>query len=204
MDKIIYFDKFNKIKEKEYKKLYSFLPLSRKKQIDKINDINTKKIKIIEYYLIKKYLKLKENTDFCYSKNGKPYIENKKHFSISHTKNALVIAISKENVGIDMEEIKKHKTNLIKKVCNEKEIEEIKNSKNKTKKFLEIWTKKESTVKLFDTSIFFNTKDILTNTDAVRYRTFFKNNHIITIAKLNKKFKKWQNIGFMNKRYMIW
>ena len=33
MDKIIYFDKFNKIKEKEYKKLYSFLPLSRKKQI---------------------------------------------------------------------------------------------------------------------------------------------------------------------------
>ena len=55
MDKIIYFDKFNKIKEKEYKKLYSFLQLSRKKQIDKINDINTKKIRIIEYYLIKKY-----------------------------------------------------------------------------------------------------------------------------------------------------
>ena len=62
--------------------------------------------------------------------------------------------------------------------------------KEETKKFLEIWTKKESTVKLFDTSIFFNTKDILTNTNAVRYRTFFKNNHIITIAKLNKKFKK--------------
>lgn len=187
MDKIIYFDKFNKIKAEEYKKLYSFLPKSRKEQIDKINDINTKKIKIIEYYLIKKYLKLKINKDFNYSKNGKPFIINEKHFSISHTKNALVLAISNNNVGIDMEEIKEHKINLIKKVCNEIEIAEIEKSKNKIEKFLEIWTKKESTVKLLDKSIFYDTKNILNTKENIKYKTFKKNNNIITLAKLCQK-----------------
>ena len=190
MDKIIYFDEFNEITEKEYKELYSFLPKSRKEQIDKINDKKTIKIKIIEYHLIKRYLKLKSNIDFCYSKSGKPYIENAKHFSISHTKNALVIVISNDNVGIDMEKIKGHKAGLIKKVCNEKEIQEIKNSKNKQKKFLEIWTKKESAVKLLDKSVFFDTKDILTNLKDVKFKTFLRNNHIITIAKTNKNFIK--------------
>lgn len=187
MKKIIYFDKFNKIGEKEYKKLYSFLPPSRKQQIDKINDQNTKKIKIIEYYLLKKYLKLKTQKDFLYSKNGKPYIEGEKCFSIAHTKSALVIAISSNDIGIDMEEIKPININLINKICNKKEIEEINNSKNKNEKFLEIWTKKESYVKLFDKSIFIDTKNILKNINNIKFNTIKKHNYIITTAEQKKQ-----------------
>lgn len=186
---IIYFDKFDNIDDKKYTLLYSFLPPSRKQKVDKTKDEQTKKIQIVEYYLIKKHLGLLSQKDFSYNKYGKPYILGEKHFSISHTKTALVIAISDNEIGIDIQEISKPSERLIKKVLNESEMQQVQKSTSPSKEFTKLWTKKESYVKYNGTSIFNKTRDILIAAHNVTFHTIEKNNQIITTCtkKVEKK-----------------
>lgn len=74
---------------------------------------------------------------------GKPYLENGPFVSVSHTDDLVVVAVSKNNIGIDMEkkdrEIKKQEE-LAEKYFSQKEKEYA----TTKERFLEIWTKKES------------------------------------------------------------
>lgn len=71
--------------------------------------------------------------------NGKPYLINSnKYISISHTDNYTIVIISKKNVGIDIEKIKKIRPEF-KKYLNI-------NSKSKYKFFKE-WTRREAMIK---------------------------------------------------------
>ena len=47
--------------------------------------------------------------EFSYGEHGKPFLKNYPdwHFNISHCKNAVCCVLSRENVGIDIEEIKR-------------------------------------------------------------------------------------------------
>ncbi len=77
---------------------------------------------------------------------GKPYLENGPFVSVSHTEDFIVVAVSENNIGIDMEktdrEIKKQEE-LTEKYFSQKEKEYA----TTKEKFLEIWTKKEAYVK---------------------------------------------------------
>ena len=86
--------------------------------IGNINDYNNSCIPIYfnkneyskaEYSLIKeglsRYYKVKDFRVF-YTKNGKPYLNNDIYISISHSDNLVVVAFSKEEIGIDLESIK--------------------------------------------------------------------------------------------------
>lgn len=179
---VIFFDKFNKISEEKYKLLYTFLPPSRKQKVDKTKDENSKKIQIVEYYLLKNNLGFCFQKDFFYNLFGKPYILGEKNFSISHTKRALVIATSENEIGIDIQEITKINDKLIKKTCSENEQKILQNCKNKDEQFAVFWTMKESYVKMFGKSIFNDTKNILKNINDVNFKTIKKDNYIITIC----------------------
>lgn len=191
---VIYFDKFDKIDDKKYTLLYSFLPPSRKQKVDKTKDEQSKKIQIVEYYLVKKHLGISSQKDFLYNKYGKPYILGEKHFSISHTKTALVIAISDNEIGIDIQEISNVSERLIQKVLNESEMQQVQNSICPSEEFTKLWTKKESYVKYYGTSIFYKTRDILNFASDVTFHTIKKNNQIITTCtkkvEKNRKFLK--------------
>ena len=79
------------------------------------------------------------------TENGKPYLEsNRLHFSITHTKDALLIAVCDENVGIDAEKADKVVDYLpiIKRFCDA-ERREITDKAS----FLRHFTAKESAVK---------------------------------------------------------
>ena len=185
---VIYFDKWDKIDDKKYTLLYSFLPPSRKQKVDKTKNEQSKKIQIVEYYLVKKYLGQKEQKDFLYNKYGKPYILGEKYFSISHTKTALVIAINDNEIGIDIQEISNVSEKIIQKVLNESEIQQVQNSTSPSEEFTKLWTKKESYVKYCGTSIFYKTRDILNFASDVTFHTIKKNNQIITTC--TKKVEK--------------
>jgi 4'-phosphopantetheinyl transferase len=179
---VIFFDKFNIISDEKYKLLYSFLPQTRKQKVDKTKDENSKKIQIVEYFLLKKYLGFCTVKDFSYNQFGKPYILGEKNFSISHTKNALVIAISENEIGIDIQKISKINDKIIQKTCKASEQKILQNSKNKDEQFAILWTMKESYVKLFGKSIFLDTKNILNDKNGVNFKTIKKDNYIITIC----------------------
>ena len=176
---VILFSEFDKIEEFKYKFLYNFLPKSRRVKVDNLKNPIDKKIAIIEYFIIKHFLKIKGNPDFKYSENGKPFYGNK-HFNISHCDNILVIAISEQEVGVDIQRLLNYDEKLIKYICNENEINQlVKDSNSLTR----LWTQKESLIKCMGGTIACDLKNILKNSDGFEFSFYEHGNYIISLCK---------------------
>lgn len=179
---LVYFNEFEKIKDQDYAFMYSLLPASRKQKIQEKTIKNDKKIAIFEYFLVKKLLKLKKCPDFEYSQNGKPFIKNK-HFSISHSNNFLVVATAKNEIGVDVQKVVEYKENLAKHICNQKEYNKIKNSKNKSLEFTKLWTKKESYIKCKGQTIFCDLKNVLNFNKDCYFKFYYVKDYVICVCK---------------------
>lgn len=93
---------------------------------------------------------------------GKPYYAGNGnfYFNISHCKTAVVIAVSEYPVGIDVESMRQVKHHMVRKCCSTKEIQYVMErkddgrerksglSEDETRRFLQMWTLKESYVKM--------------------------------------------------------
>lgn len=106
------------------------------------------------------------NKDYqiAYKESGQPFIKNKKELSISisHSKQWLVIAISTQKIGIDIEEISDRIFRIKEKFCSIEELQNI-DTKQETKHLILLWSAKESAYKLLqDKNIIFN-EDLVTN-----------------------------------------
>ena len=117
--------------------------------------------------------------------NGKPYLSNVHDvplfFSVSHTKNLLFIAFSKENIGIDAEYATRrvHYAPIIKKFPQMEQ-----NEIHSTADFLQHWLAKESAIKWLGGSI---AKD-LDNLAFYKNQVYYNNSHLpvhITFQRFN-------------------
>ncbi len=103
--------------------------------------------------------------DLVFNENGKPSLGvDKPHFSISHTKGIVMIAVSDFPVGIDVEPTGRRVNDyrkLTKRFYAEEEFPKIKS----TFDFLAVWTKKESAVKYFGGNITENLSRIVFDRD---------------------------------------
>jgi 4'-phosphopantetheinyl transferase len=96
------------------------------------------------------------NIDFSHIKfetgiNGKPMLKDNKSidFNVSHSGDIIVSAISKKPVGIDIEVWGDHDVEgIAKRFFTQEESNKIKNSINRQQSFHNIWTKKESYLKM--------------------------------------------------------
>lgn len=150
-----------KVRFEDIKWLYDFLPAERKARADALVFEEKKVMSVLEYFVVKKLVKAKGLPDFKYNKFGKPYLKGCKHFNVSHSKHIMVIAVSDNPIGVDIEATKNISQNLINYVCNKKEAMAIKESKDKNKEFTKLWTKKESLIKLQGSTICRNLKTML-------------------------------------------
>lgn len=113
--------------------------------------------------------------------NGKPYLENPEKrlfFSVSHTKTALFIAFSDENVGLDAEKLNRevNYTSILRKFPVE-EREEIKNAED----FLRLWTVKESAVKWLGGTLAQDLGKLSYHQGVLRYKELELPLHVTTI-----------------------
>lgn len=111
----------------------------------KSKDINGKKFL---KYILKEYYGI-ENYNYYYDKYGKPYIDNYLYFNYSNTSSYVVLAISLNEVGIDIELSSRiFPSNLINYILNsdEKYI-------NSNYYLLKKWVEKESYLKYLGTGI---------------------------------------------------
>jgi 4'-phosphopantetheinyl transferase len=69
------------------------------------------------------------------------------HFNISHTRNAIAVAFSNDEVGVDIEKIKSPDFQISKRFFTSSEHDYIFSHKNPNRAFYEIWTKKEAYIK---------------------------------------------------------
>ena len=106
---------------------------------------------LVRYAIFKEYgLRVKDQIYFR-SATGKPQITNlNKEFSISHSGDWIVCVISDKKVGIDIESNNRVRLNIARRFFHEKEKNYIfiDDEYIKAKRFLEIWTKKESLLKM--------------------------------------------------------
>lgn len=89
------------------------------------------------------------------TKHGKPYLENhpQAHFNISHSGDCVVCAVCDVPVGVDVQKIVDYNPRIARKVCNENELELLKNSEDASSAFSKLWSQKEAVVKLNGTGI---------------------------------------------------
>ncbi len=75
-------------------------------------------------------------------------------FSLSHSGNALAVAVSRTPVGVDIEKINGQKTQFLEKILTEKEREQLCLEENKTAFLVRRWSEKESIFKTLNEARF--------------------------------------------------
>lgn len=179
----IYFYKIGQWDADKIMSAYASMPNSRKQRVDQITTNSIyKEFLIVEYQILKNVLNLDNGQDFSYTSLGKPYVSGKQNFSISHSQDFLVIAVSNNAIGIDVQKVNNYNANLAKKVLNEDELKLIESSKNKAYQFAKLWTKKEAKTKLLGGSVFDDTKNILKDEQKYTFDTKRKNGFVITVC----------------------
>lgn len=88
--------------------------------------------------------------------NGKPYVNEKMHFNLSHSGNYVVAVVADKPIGIDIEKIKSVKSNMLDYFCSEKDKAYILGEEKSVSenipdsaliRFFEVWTFKEAFLK---------------------------------------------------------
>lgn len=115
-----------------------------------------------------------QTPEFAYNEHGKPYLADRPdiHFSISHTKNAILVAISNAPIGVDVEHVRLPSDGLIEKTMNPDEQALINNASSsclevdclqgeRAATFTSLWTKKEAVLKLLGTGILDDLHEVL-------------------------------------------
>ena len=98
--------------------------------------------------------------EIIFSENefGKPYAENvDAHFSVSHSGDAVICAVSERPVGIDIEKIRDVRFKTAERFATAQELEYIGEN---TERFFEIWTLKEAYFKCIGTGLDASIKDV--------------------------------------------
>lgn len=125
---------------------------------------------LVEFYQV-------ENPVVLRSPSGKPYVENAPHFSVTHTKQRLYVAVSSQPVGLDAESLQRNGNfQTILKKFPDIEQEEIVNREA----FLTHWVAKESAVKYLGGTL---AKD-LSKLAFLNGRLFFENHPLPVMATL--------------------
>ena len=155
--------------------LYDNIDKNRLEKIKKSSNVLFKKEQlgsslllndILENYFFMDITKI----EYIYNEFGKPYIKDSNlYFSLSHSNGVIALAVSKEEIGLDIELIKDVKDNLALKVMNEAEYNIYKGlSKNdKINYFYEVWTSKEAYVKKLGSALTLNPSNINVDTDVI-------------------------------------
>ena len=108
-------------------------------------------------------LPINQQPTFLYNDYGAPYIEGGPHFSISHCKTGIAVAVSENSIGIDIEAIRAFKTDLMRKTMNKDEQQCILTSNKPEIEFIRLWTQKEALLKLQGTGIIADLHNVLDN-----------------------------------------
>ena len=135
-----------------YGKLYSLVPKERQKKADRLVKREDKNLCVASFVLLQKALENESITDFevLIGSNGKPYLKEREDvfFSISHSGNVVMCAVSPKEVGCDIQKIKDVNLSVCERFFSKEETEYIKAQKDQNDAFIRVWTLKESYAKL--------------------------------------------------------
>lgn len=142
----------------------------------------------------------KAKPEFGYTEKGKPFLLDRPdiHFSISHTKNAILVAIADAPIGVDIEAFRSPSAALIARTMNPTEQAAIAASDASAATleppgtpygpgtpealFSAIWTRKEAVLKLRGTGIEGDLREVLSGSETILTRIFPRKGYAFSIA----------------------
>ena len=142
-------------------------------------------------HLISAYFKRKYVGEWAVNSFGKP-IADGKFFNVSHCNGAVAIAVADADVGIDVENVRHVRKEVIEHVASEKELPFIKSDED----FFRLWTAKESLAKAHGKGLRRDVKAIpafpfdgIKEYDGKRYytRQFKDGDFIIAVTKIGEE-----------------
>ena len=125
---------------------------------------------------------------FCANTYEKPALEGypEFHFNISHTHNAITVAMNDAPVGIDVEQIRQESVGIAEHFFTPQEQQYIYQSENdKDMRFFEVWTKKEAYVKYTGRglSLPMNTFCVINGNSAGKLlHSFHHDNYVVSVC----------------------
>lgn len=179
-----------------YEKAYSEMAPSRKEKADRYEHIADKKLCVFSDMLLREMLKDNfgiENPEFYIDKSGKPcLLGDRLHFSISHSGCFIACAVDTTPVGIDIETPRPVTKKVIGYCCTEKEKNYIFSETQsipdflspdsiETRRFLSLWTAKESYLKLTGEGLGGGLKNIVT-VENYKLKSTINNKKLLTIT----------------------
>lgn len=147
------------------------IPKERANKAMKFRNMIDRKLSVIAYLLlaagVKKEYGILEELVFGFGEQEKPYLLHYPEilFNLSHCKQGVVCVISKEVVGIDIEEVSPYDDDVAKYICSESEYERLRSSTNPALEFCKLWTVKESVLKFTGQGICTDLTSVLDHID---------------------------------------
>ena len=91
-----------------------------------------------------------EDFALSYNEHGKPYLTHHPdiHFNLSHSGRLAVCAVSDAPVGVDVERERKYSASVARRFFTPEEYDFVEKSDDRGNAFLQIWTRKESYLKM--------------------------------------------------------
>lgn len=192
-DRVYFVELDEKIPFLTYEHLLKKLSTEKRDRILKFHFDIDKKLGVVSDLLVRclacNYLDV-DNSELRFDTNeyGKPFLVGTPdfHYNISHTRNAIAVAVSRNPVGIDVEKIREYERGIVNSFFCQKEKTYIVNDiENESKHFYEVWTKKEAYIKWIGKglSMPLNSFDVFDDKLSCCLETFEKRNYMISICR---------------------
>lgn len=107
---------------------------------------------------------------------GKPFLAGGPQFNLSHTRDQILLAVSRQPVGLDVESMDREVKagDLAAKFFHEKELAHVRDSADGERVFLKYWVCKEATVKLSGDGIYHGLRDARIDFEGDRVRGTYR------------------------------
>ena len=151
---IYLFDDMENISDDIIRQTFPLMPPERQERALRYRHSVDRNLCIMAYWLLMYGLKREYGIEtpptFTYSESGKPSLAEHPDiaFNISHCRLGVVCAISKYEVGIDIQDVRPFDMDVAERVCTDDELRELAHCKAPEGLFCKLWTIKESFVKL--------------------------------------------------------
>lgn len=150
----LYVWNIDNIVDEDYEDLYKKVSTDRQAKADRIKNIRDKVRCVAAYYLLEQMYRIinvelfgdgkYELPDICIGEKGKPYLKDSPfYYNLSHSGDRLLLAVSTDEVGCDVEYKKDEKLAIAKRFFAPEEYEYLLDKDD----FTGIWTLKESVIK---------------------------------------------------------
>ena len=169
-------------------RLQDALPPERRAQVERCRQESARAAKAVSYHLLR-FAAAEMGislplTDWERTEHGKPFVAGGAlHFSLSHTADAVAVAVSKRTpVGVDIEQIRPHGTGFLKKYFSEQEGMAITAAPDADAALTKLWCAKEAEGKRVGTGLGGSIADIPTANAATATLTLGGIPHAIAVA----------------------